>query len=524
MQINIKTSAENKEVVRQLTAKLPTGTSENVIARIALGYSLLRGHKFQSSEFNTYDSQGKEYKDHILFPAEYRDYYIAMICQYYGIYKTDENIPKYVKLHIDDGLQQMGNIFRNNNNYTFIDFLSDNLEKGISYLNNVESDFSMVKNYNQNINKTMFEGPIRLSIGRDFDGNEIIFNINDTSKHNNSHIAVAGASGTGKTQFALHLLREICEKTNNQVNYIYLDFKGLKDDDVNGLQNFFQRTKTRFVDPLKSPFPINPMSFIDSINANNKIAGIDKLTDIIAKYNSSIGTKQKGKLRDAITEAFRDKKPGEYPDFKDVETKLLDIYEGKSDSLTEIINSLCRYNVFKEEKKATNFLNENLYFSLSGDLPNDLRFTSLFLIITYIYNVFMNMENTPVKDNICAMRYVILIDEAHVIFKEKKYHDILEKILREIRSKGVSVILLSQGIDEFNQKDFDFSTNCETAFLLNINDKSNEKSISKFLGLSDPEFRKACRSLEKIGKGQAISNLKEFTKCELFEVKQYWKD
>jgi len=524
MQINIKTSADNGEVVRQLTAKLPAGTKENVIARIALGYSLQRGRKFSQSEFNSYDSQGKEYKDNILFPAQYREFYIALICQHYGIYKTDENIPRYVKLHIDDGLEQIGNLFKDNNNYTFMDFLTDNLEKGISYLNNVESDFSMVKNNNQNINKTLFENAIKLSIGRDTEGNEIFFNFNDTSRHNNSHIAVAGASGTGKTQFALHLLREISEKTNNQVNFIYLDFKGLKDDDVSKLDDFFQRTKTRFVDPMKSPFPVNPISFIDSINANNKTAGIDKLTDIIAKYNSSIGTKQKGKLRDAITEAFKDKKPGEYPDFKEIEAKLIDIYEGKTDSLTEIIGSLCRYNVFKENKKAPNFLNENLYFSLSGDLPNDLRFTSLFLIITYIYNVFMNMENTPVNDHICAMRYVILIDEAHVIFKEKKYHDILEKILREIRSKGVSVILLSQGIDEFNQKDFDFSTNCETAFLLNINDKSNSKSISKFLGLSDSEVSKACRSLEDIEKGQAISNLKEFEKCKLFEVKQYWKD
>ena len=105
MQINIKTSADNGEVVRQLTAKLPAGTKENVIARIALGYSLQRGKKFSPSEFNSYDSQGKEYKDNILFPAQYREFYIALICQHYGIYKTDENIPKYVKLHIDDGLE-----------------------------------------------------------------------------------------------------------------------------------------------------------------------------------------------------------------------------------------------------------------------------------------------------------------------------------------------------------------------------------------------------------------------------------
>ena len=46
MQINIKTSEANQEIVRQLTNKLPTGTKENVIARIALGYSLQNGKKF----------------------------------------------------------------------------------------------------------------------------------------------------------------------------------------------------------------------------------------------------------------------------------------------------------------------------------------------------------------------------------------------------------------------------------------------------------------------------------------------
>ncbi len=119
------------------------------------------------------------------------------------------------------------------------------------------------------------------------------------------------------------------------------------------------------------------------------------------------------------------------------------------------------------------------------------------------------------------MRYVLLIDEAHVIFKEKKYQELLEKILREIRSKGVAVVLLSQGIDEFNQATFDFSSMCEIAFLLDIKDKTNSKAINKFLGLSDKEGIKAARSLEKIQKGQSIANLKEFTKCELFEIKQY---
>ena len=83
--------------------------------KFAMANGLIKkeSEEFSSSEFNAYDSKGKEYKDHILFDAKYRDLYIALICQHYGIYKTDENIPKYVKLHIDHGLDLMNKVFNN---------------------------------------------------------------------------------------------------------------------------------------------------------------------------------------------------------------------------------------------------------------------------------------------------------------------------------------------------------------------------------------------------------------------------
>jgi DNA sulfur modification protein DndE len=132
------------------------------------------------------------------------------------------------------------------------------------------------------------------------------------------------------------------------------------------------------------------------------------------------------------------------------------------------------------------------------------------------------MGNSPVEDNIKALRYVILIDEAHTIFKEKKYQSILEKMLREIRSKGVSIVLLSQGIEEYNQPDFDFSSMCEIAFLLDINDH-NLRVMEKFMGLSGKNSTNIARSMEKIQTGQAISNIKEFEKSKLFKIKQYWQ-
>jgi len=128
------------------------------------------------------------------------------------------------------------------------------------------------------------------------------------------------------------------------------------------------------------------------------------------------------------------------------------------------------------------------------------------------------MENSVVENDMKGMRYVLLIDEAHNVFKDKKSKEILEKILREIRSKGVSVILLSQGIEEFNQPSFDFSSMCETAFLMNIKNKNDLKVINKFLGFSEKESTKVARSMEKIQNRQAISNIKEYERAKIFNV------
>jgi DNA sulfur modification protein DndE len=521
MQINIRTSERNQDVVRRLTTKLPYGTKENVIARIALGYSLQTGKKFQTGDFNLYDSKGKEYKDHILFDAKYRDFFIALICQHYGLYKTDDNIPKYIKLHIDHGLELMDTIFQDNYNYTFFDFLVEYIEKGTLALTDLNVSLDAVRNNQQHIEKSFYANPIKIQIGKNLNNDEPLYlNLNDTKLYNNCHISVAGNSGTGKTLFALEFLSQIYEQSNGHVNFIYLDFKGLKQDDVKRMDKFFQNTRTNFVDIPQTPFPVNPLTFIDNINEVNKTMGIDKFVDIVCKY-SNLGIKQKGKLREATYNTFIEQKGGLYPTLEQINERLQEIVGDKKDTLTEIMDELSRYKIFIDDpKNELNFLNSNLYLSLSGDLSNSVRFTSLFLIINYLYNTFMNMDNSPVENSVKALRYVLLIDEAHVLFKEKKYQDILEKLLREIRSKGVSVVLLSQGIDEYNQPNFDFSSMCEIAFLLDIKDK-NIKSMEKFLGMSGDGSKKIARSMEKIQTGQAISNIKEYNKGDLFWIKQF---
>lgn len=128
---SIKTSEKNREAVRELTTKLGLGP-ENLIARIAFAYSIARGNKLNPR--NIQDSKGKEYSAKVLFGG-YSEIYVAIICQHYGMYKTDFDIPRYIKMHIDDGLSLISEIVKENPNLPLFDFILEQIEKGLDNTN-----------------------------------------------------------------------------------------------------------------------------------------------------------------------------------------------------------------------------------------------------------------------------------------------------------------------------------------------------------------------------------------------------
>lgn len=123
----IKTSSRNREIVVELTRKFNLG-AENVIARIAIGYSLQSGDKF--SPLDIKDSGGKEYSKNVLF-GNYYPIYEALICTHYQIYSKDKDLPRYFKLHLDDGLQRIYNDFKDNPNLFGYDYLFDKIQNGL---------------------------------------------------------------------------------------------------------------------------------------------------------------------------------------------------------------------------------------------------------------------------------------------------------------------------------------------------------------------------------------------------------
>lgn len=101
----IRTSAESKEIITKLTRKFDL-KSENVIARIALAYSLENDGRLDLNDIK--DSKGKEFNEKTLF-GQQRLAYLGMICVNY---KTDKptTIRKAVKKHLDKGLLAVSDV------------------------------------------------------------------------------------------------------------------------------------------------------------------------------------------------------------------------------------------------------------------------------------------------------------------------------------------------------------------------------------------------------------------------------
>ena len=125
---HIRTSKENKEIVSKLTRKLNLG-AENIISRIALTYSLSKDKKLDLGDIQ--NSGGKEYSRAVLF-GDYLDYYLGIVALHYDLHISDKDLGKYIKLHIDDGLQLLNQEINSNSNIDGFDFLAEKIGEGLA--------------------------------------------------------------------------------------------------------------------------------------------------------------------------------------------------------------------------------------------------------------------------------------------------------------------------------------------------------------------------------------------------------
>jgi len=103
---------------------------------------------------------------------------------------------------------------------------------------------------------------------------------------------------------------------------------------------------------------------------------------------------------------------------------------------------------------------------------------------------------------------VIVIDETHHFLKSKKRVKILEDMIREIRSKGASVILLSQSPDDYEQADFNFLELLEFDFVLGCN-PSSHNFYSKLLVSLLRRRSKSCERWQRLGRARRLGRMEK---------------
>lgn len=350
-------------------------------------------------------------------------------------------------------------------------------------------------------------------IGKDIVNNEaIILELNNTEIHANSHIAMMGKPGVGKTQFLLKILTDIRVQSNYQTDFIYFDYKG----DVVENDRFIEVSKAQVFRLLQGQqsLPINPFILPDYEEQTVNISAREK-AESFASINSKLGVVQKGSLADAIRAAYAKRALSErpYPDFHDVLEIAVAAYEQqnrKDDSLIEVLRDLADFDLFwkhGDEIPPINHLsNRTLLIDLHA-MPV-LKELVVYLVIERLYKEMALLPDSPIEDGKRTIRTILVIDEAHNYLYQKNMF--LQRIIREGRSKGIVVFFASQSPNDYQQKIFDFQELLEFAFIFQ-SEGISPSAIQDILGCSNKTAKKLQVEIARLDPWQVVMRGKEKT-------------
>ena len=223
-----------------------------------------------------------------------------------------------------------------------------------------------------------------------------------------------------------------------------------------------------------------------------------------------LGIVQKRRLNDAILGGFETMRgtKSPFPDFEvirqEIDAQYFILNNWKPDTLTEIVRQLTDFKIFSNNDNAeiwNSLTDRTVVIDLHG--LTVLREMTAFLVLNALYRELMAMPDSNVADGVREMRTIIVIDEAHHFLKDKKRNAILERLIREIRSKGASVFLMSQSPDDYEQENFDFTELLEFIFLLQSNAGAT-KFLQNAFGLSATEAKSLSAEVSVLPTAEAI--------------------
>lgn len=487
------TSSDTDEVLSAL--RFETKLEKATLARIAFALSLVKdGAKVpQSTGFS-----GAEMK-RPTFVAEDEVFIRAMISYIHKIAEIDEDRlfsnRSIIKDHIDNGASLLNQMFQEcgRNADALLKQLVDEIE------------FSG--------RKELLGHGLDIFIGRTLlRREELNLELNNTGKHANSHLAIMGKPGVGKTQFILKILSDIRRQSKYQTNFIYFDYKG----DVVDNMRFLDVAKIQTFRLLQGTqsLPINPFVLPNYDEQSVNVSAREK-AESFASISSKLGVVQKGALTEAIRAAYAKRAESllPFPDFHDVYQIVIAMYEQdnkKDDSLVEVLRDLSDFDLFWKHGSDIDPIDRLSNRTMLIDVHKMpvLKELVAYLVIERLYKEMIALPDSPVKEGHRTIRTILVIDEAHNYLNQKNIF--LQRIIREGRSKGIVVFFASQSPNDYQQKFFNFQELLEFAFIFQCEGVA-ANSIQDILGCSAKTAKDLETEIARLEPWQVITRSPEKT-------------
>ena len=330
------------------------------------------------------------------------------------------------------------------------------------------------------IDLSTFTGEVYLPVGeiaKDLKTDEhVTFSLNGAG--GSPHMAIMGGVGSGKTRTAVHMLKKLHDYY--ELPLLAFDFKG---DLTERLTSSYGAT---LVNPPEKAVPLDVLhvSAQDDTSIKTAAARIrDSIASIKARKPSGV---QSEALREAIEAVLRLASKGRKVDLSNVASALEMEYEDrgrKSDEMTATLNELTQFTLFKPELSPAEFFARSWIIHLPQDGSMEMRRLIINLTLDALDRWINSQPDAPTDERgVRALRHITMLDEAHVVLSTKL--PALGNLVRMSRSKGGSVMLISQSPDDFENTDDGYLDNM--GMTLAFNTQAKPGPTRRIFGDSSP--------------------------------------
>jgi len=303
------------------------------------------------------------------------------------------------------------------------------------------------------------EGEIRLKLGpasKTFPGAKP-FDFVLNAQGAPPHIAFMGSSGGGKTLTGVQLALQIVEQTD--IPFLFIDVKPefTTESELHpDLQTFARRA--RHIEVGKQALPLD---FLPPADAPvHKIAtSAMRLRDSLVMCCKSPGDRQRDILREAIEEVIASRGSRGLADILATYQQHLRNEGKEDDSIVSRLNELTRLPSFSPDLQPSEFFQESWIVTLN--LPEELKRLATLLLLDAASGFLLDQSETPSTSNFRSLRHLLIVDEARKVLRDRRSESLVD-LIRKGRSKGVTVMLLSQDPSDFEGEVDDFTTQLGT--------------------------------------------------------------